>query len=274
MHSINTHKSDSLYTSSLFNTIKEYPSQSMDRVINKLINQKFKSTNTLIVGEFGSGKKRTARMLHEISDRSEGPFYSLNCELLENDEAHREFFGYAGYPENSLHPPKSAYERSHRGTLYIENFNQLNQDLQYTLIRTQTEGTSVRIGTTTSKYTDVRFIFGIRPLVYHNFESFRRKTRLEMNMISLFLPPLRERKKDIPVLAKKLLSDYNQKYNRSVEEISPDVMLKLYNYDWPGNVQQLKNTIQQAICVATGSELQLQDLPEYLLDKKLTRTNE
>jgi transcriptional regulator with PAS, ATPase and Fis domain len=209
---------------------------------------KFSKSNhpVLIYGESGSGKKSLAQAIHNESHRKEYPFIFLNCEAYSAEQLEAEMFGYSG-KSGKL----GAFEAAHNGTLFIEAIGKMPLSLQAKLINVLKQkkiihmnGLSIPVDVRliSSHYTDLKEVIAA--------EHFREDLFHLVNGVTLTLPALRERKEDLPELVRWFIASFNEKYGKQIVGLRPDVMERLKEAHWPGNIQQLKNTIER-ICIAT-----------------------
>jgi formate hydrogenlyase transcriptional activator len=213
----------------------------------------------LITGELGSGKELFARVIHHLSARRNRSFVKVNCvtscELLE-----RELFGFEkGAFNGATSSETGGLGMGHKGTLFLEELARFPLDLQPKLVRVLKCGEFERLGGTSIVRVDVRFIAATR----HDAAKWIAENRLRQDLYDQFnrssivqLPPLRERREDILLLAQYFVQKFAQRMNKNVEAISPETIFALLNYDWPGNVTQLENFIQRAVILTEGSRLQ------------------
>ncbi len=221
-------------------------------------------TTILIEGESGSGKEMIARYIHNISSRKDGPFIAINCGAIPKELAESELFGsekgaYTGAGEKTR---IGKFELADGGTLMLDEIGELNLDLQVKLLRVLQEKKFFRLGGTREISVNVRIIAAtnkdLRQAVAE--KTFREDLFYRLNVASIYVPPLRERKEDIPFLAMAFIDEFNKSFNKNIKKISPDALELMQNYSWPGNVRELRNTLERAILLANGEELK----PEHL----------
>jgi len=225
-----------------------------------------KST-VLITGESGTGKEIVAKALHFNSLRRDEPFIPVNCGAIPETLLESELFGYVkGAFTGATASRKGLFEEADGGTIFLDEIGELPLLVQVKLLRVLQEGEVRRVGDTRAIRVDVRLIAAsIKDLDKETKEGrFRDDLFYRLNVMTIHLPPLRERKDDIPILVDHFLRKYSQKLQKSIDRIEPEVMRLLMNYEWPGNVRELENIIERAIVLAERSTLNTEDIPEEL----------
>jgi two-component system NtrC family response regulator len=221
-------------------------------------------TTILIEGESGVGKEMIARYIHSISSRREGPFIAINCGAIPKELAESELFGsekgaYTGAGEKTR---IGKFEVADGGTILLDEIGELSLELQVKLLRVLQEKKFFRLGGTKEISVNVRIIAAtnkdLRQAVSE--KTFREDLYYRLNVATIYVPPLRDRKEDIPVLAMRFIEEFNKAFNKQIKRISPDAIDMMMNYSWPGNVRELRNTIERAVLLITGDELK----PEHL----------
>ena len=223
----------------------------------------YKST-ILITGESGTGKELIARALHYNSDRSERPFMPVNCGAIPENLLESELFGHAkGAFTDAIRTKKGLFEEADGGTLFLDEIGELPPQLQVKLLRVLQDGEIRRVGESKSIQIDVRIVAAtVKDLVKEVSEGrFREDLFYRLNVLPMHLPPLRERKEDIPMLVHHFIHKYSQSMNKQVVGISPKGLEVLMNYKWYGNVRELENTIERAIVLTDGKNIELENLP-------------
>ncbi|WP_436373404.1 sigma-54 interaction domain-containing protein [Cytobacillus sp. BC1816] len=207
------------------------------------------SSSVLIIGETGTGKELFAQSIHNGSSRSSKPFISQNCAALPDSLIEGLLFGTKkGAFTGSIERP-GLFEQANGGTLLLDEINSLNPSLQAKLLRVLQEKTVRRVGDTKDRTVDVRIIATINedPIDAISEDRMRKDLYYRLSVVSLFIPPLRERRKDIRDLAQFFIEKYNQLFGMNVAEIDEEVMNKFEQYDWPGNVRELEHIIEGAM---------------------------
>ena len=226
------------------------------------------SANVLILGESGVGKEPVARAIHENSSRHERPFLPLNCAAIPETLLEAELFGYErGAFTGAQAAKEGLLEAADGGTLFLDEFCELSPALQAKLLRTLEEGAVRRLGGRKPLPFDVRFVASTNRDIREEIRlgRFRQDLFFRINVIEIRVPPLRERREDIPLLVAHFLEEGSKGSGKAVEGITPEAMEWLTHYDWPGNVRELKNAIERALAYATGPFITVQDLPEAIL---------
>lgn len=236
--------------------------------IFKLIDLVAKSdAPVLITGENGTGKELVAKTIHQRSHRHRAPFVVAKCSGYSPTLLESELFGYErGAFPGASRQRKGRIERSQRGTLFLDEIGDISPATQVLLLRFLQDHCFERVGGETTIAADVRVLAAtnrdLRPLVAAG--RFRDDLYYRLNIVSLHLPPLRERKEDIPLLAVHFLKKYNQKEGKQVVAFAADAMEALLEYEWPGNVRQLENAVSHALILAQGDVIQWRHLPRFL----------
>ena len=222
----------------------------------------------LILGETGTGKERIARALHALSDRGSRRFVALNCAAIPGELLESELFGHAkGAFTGALRDRPGLLEEADGGTLFLDEIGDMRASLQAKLTRVLEERRVRRLGETDERAVDVRLIAAThRDLRQRVAEGrFREDLLYRLSVIQTQLPPLRERRDDIPILAQHFLRTIGERVARRVEQIAPAALDVLCRYRWPGNVRELRNVIERALVLGDGPVLELDDLPPELL---------
>ncbi|KYO63802.1 sigma-54 interaction domain-containing protein [Thermovenabulum gondwanense] len=215
----------------------------------------------LISGESGTGKELFAHAIHNLSKRSQGPFVRVNCAAINKDLLESELFGYEGGAfTGSLKKGKKGYfEEADGGTIFLDEVSELSMPAQAKLLRVLQEQEVIRVGATVPRKVDVRVIAATNRDLEEEVKAgnFRKDLFYRLDVLSIKIPPLRERKEDIPLLCRHILKKLNQKYGRGVNNISDEALKLLYSYDWPGNVRELENVISRAMINMDISEKEI-----------------
>lgn len=217
----------------------------------------------MILGESGVGKELFAKAIHQLSPRKDKPFLALNCATISPEIMESEFFGSKkGLYTGAVEDRKGIIEMADKGTVFLDEISELPLDLQAKFLRFLQEKEIRKIGELTPKKVDVRVIVAsnkdLKKLVEEG--KFRQDLYYRLEGLKLEIPPLRERKDDIPVLVNYFISKFNEKYNTDIKGISQDALLCLINYDWPGNVRQLENVVYQS-CIHASDYIEKENIP-------------
>ena len=222
----------------------------------------------LIRGESGTGKELVAHAIHNNSERSAKQFVAINCAVLSETLLESELFGYEkGAFTGAVAQKRGRLEVADGGTLFLDEVGELTPATQAKLLRVLQERQFERLGSTRSITVDVRIIAATNRNLEEAIKSgtFRQDLYYRLNVISLTLPSLRDRREDIPLLANYFVAKYSKKCKRLVSGISPEARACLVAYDWPGNVRELENAIERAVVLGNTEYLMPEDLPESLL---------
>jgi len=225
------------------------------------------ATTVLITGESGTGKELVARALHHRSPRKGGPFVAVNCGAIPEALLESELFGHKrGAFTDASSDKAGLFEEADGGTLFLDEIGELPQKLQVKLLRVLQEGTIRRIGETKDRKVDVRVVTATARELETEVEEqrFREDLFYRLNVLPITVPPLRERKSDIPLLVEHFLAKHNARLHTNVKAIAPSAMKVLLTYPWPGNVRELENLMERAMVLADGDTLGDEDLPEHL----------
>jgi len=223
--------------------------------------------NILITGETGTGKGLLAKYIHAHSRRANGPFLAINCGAFTEELLVSELFGHEkGAFTGATSIKKGLIEMASGGTLFLDEITEMSLNMQVKLLRAIQEREVLRLGATTAINVDVRFIAAtnrdIREVVKKG--EFRQDLYYRLNVISFHIPPLSERKEDIPLLCQYFLRKYSSLMNKNVSKISSQVMEILKQYDFPGNVRELENIIERGVALSSRETIEVEHLPEDL----------
>jgi transcriptional regulator with GAF, ATPase, and Fis domain len=234
------------------------------------------NTTVLITGESGTGKELAARAIHAASSKPGSPFVAINCAAIPESLLESELFGYEkGAFTGAVNQKKGKIELANGGTLFLDEIGELDPLLQAKLLRVLQEHEFERVGGTNPIKIDVRIIAATNRSLEKSIEEgkFRSDLYYRLNVIRLKMPPLRELGDDILLLAQYFISMYTAKIGRRVHGLSNDAKECLLKYDWPGNIRELQNTIERAVALGTSEWIELEDLPEPLLEKRPIPSN-
>ncbi|HEX7787111.1 MAG TPA: sigma-54 dependent transcriptional regulator, partial [Methylomirabilota bacterium] len=223
------------------------------------------SATVLIQGESGTGKELVARAIHERSSRRNGPFIAVNCAALPETLLESELFGYEkGAFTGAAGRKEGRFELADGGTLFLDEIADLSPVTQPKILRVLQEGEFERVGGTRSLRVDVRIVTAtnqdLAALVRD--KRFREDLFYRLNVITIQVPPLRDKREDVPVLAQHFLRVYAAKNNRQLDGFTDEAIGCLEAYAWPGNVRELENVVERAVVLARGSRVEAVDLPD------------
>jgi DNA-binding NtrC family response regulator len=253
---------DRLRRESNFDTIIA-ESEEMKDVLQLVAKVAESDSPVMLQGESGTGKELLARALHN-NGRPEGPFVPINCSALPETLLESELFGYMrGAFTGATSNKKGLFEEAHNGTLFMDEIGDMSTAVQVKLLRALDLGEIRRVGSNTQFYVDVRLVTAtnkdIEALVAEG--RFREELYYRLNVIYVFVPPLRDRRTDIIPLAEHFLKMYGSKMRKEVMEISSEARQLMLKYDWPGNVRELENAVERAVVLAQRNTLLPEDLP-------------
>jgi PAS domain S-box-containing protein len=221
------------------------------------------NTLVLLTGETGVGKEKIAAYIHRNSPRRDERFITINCGSISEQLAESELFGYepGAFTGANTRGKLGLFEVADRGTLFLDEIGELSMDLQVKLLRVIQEHEVLRVGSTLPRKIDIRIIAAtnqnLEDMVAQN--RFRRDLFYRINVFPLYIPPLRERPKDILPLSHTILEEFNKQYGLE-KEFTQDAEFELQNYSWPGNIRELRNIIERAMIISTGNEIFPEDL--------------
>jgi DNA-binding NtrC family response regulator len=221
-------------------------------------------SSVLITGESGSGKEMIAEALHYNSPRKDRPFIKLHCAALTESLLESELFGHEkGAFTGAVARKRGRFELANLGTLFLDEIGEINQNVQIKLLRVLEEKRFERVGGEETIEVDVRLIAATNRNLKEAIAdgSFREDLYYRLNVVNIAMPPLRERKEDIPLLTAAFLKEFSQENGKPIEGIDPKARAALYSYSWPGNVRQLRNSMESAVVLCKSSLITLDDLP-------------
>ncbi|MCS7215360.1 MAG: sigma-54 dependent transcriptional regulator [Thermodesulfovibrio sp.] len=224
-------------------------------------------TNVLILGETGTGKELFAKAIHESSYRKKKPFVAINCASLPENLLESELFGFVkGAFTGATSDKKGLLEIADGGTVFLDEIGDLPLSLQAKLLRVLEDMEIRPLGSVTSKKVDLRFISATNKNLIESVKEgrFREDLFFRLNVISLNIPPLRERGKDIEILANHFMRKFAIRMGKNLKKIDPQAIKLLYKHSWPGNIRELQNVIEQAVVFCEGDTIKPEDLPEYI----------
>lgn len=255
----------------LENLIGESPA--MHRILDTIRQVAPTRATVLILGESGTGKELIARAIHNLSNRNKTRFVAFNCSAFSPQLVESELFGhekgaFTGASERRI----GRIEQAAGGTLFLDEIGEIDGNVQVKLLRALDPGVFERVGGNQTIKTDIRLIAAtnrdLASLVSE--KKFREDLYYRLNVVQVRVPPLRERKEDIPLLANAFLKEISQRDNKTFRPLSPEAMEALLRYDWPGNIRELKGAIDSGVTLATGPQVTLQDLPVTISEARFS----
>jgi DNA-binding NtrC family response regulator len=246
-----------------------FRSREMTRVLQTAARSASSDTTVLITGESGTGKELIAHMIHRTSARKGRPFVTVNISALPESLVESELFGHRkGSFTGAAEDRMGRFEEANRGTIFIDEVGEITPALQVKLLRILQFGEVERIGENTPRKLDVRIIAATNRNLSDMVKKglFRADLFYRLNVIPIHIPPLRERKSDIPVLADALIARFNGRLGRAIGGISREAMDSLLRYNFPGNVRELENLVERAMVLSRGDMLLQKDFPDLGAD--------
>lgn len=230
-------------------------------VVRKAANSK---ASVLITGESGTGKELIANALHNLSNRRDKPFVKVHCAALSESLLESELFGHEkGAFTGAVARKRGRFELANTGSIFLDEIGEIDQNVQIKILRVLQDRRFERVGGEETLEVDVRIIAATnRDLLQEIAEHrFREDLFYRLNVVHIQVPPLRERKDDIPLLVASFLEEFAKENNKKITGIDARARSALYKYNWPGNIRQLRNCIESAVVMCSGSEITLEDLP-------------
>jgi DNA-binding NtrC family response regulator len=243
-------------------------SQSLEKTLKQARAVADTNATILIIGENGTGKEMLARAIHEESRRARAPFIAVSCAALPESLIESELFGHEkGAFTSATHTRMGRFELADGGTLFLDEVVELSPNVQVKLLRVLQERAFERVGGTKTLNVDIRLIAASNRDLETEVEgdNFRRDLFYRLNVVPLVLPPLRERREDIPGLAAHFAAKAAEKHGRAMAQLSPELIDSLHEYDWPGNVRELENLMERLVLLDRQPALGLEFLPEKML---------
>jgi two-component system, NtrC family, response regulator PilR len=243
-------------------------SRCMQEIYKMILDVASTASTVLIQGESGTGKELVARAIHSNSLRANAPFVSINCGAFTETLLESELFGYVkGAFTGAQANKRGLFEAAHGGTIFLDEISEMTLSMQVKLLRVLQQRAIRRVGSTEEVSIDTRVVAATNRDLAQMVEEklFRQDLYYRVNIILLKMPPLRDRKEDIPVLAEHFLQHYTQLSGRKITAVSENAMRFLEKYNWPGNVRELENAIERAVAFEPTSEIQAERWPEPIL---------
>jgi DNA-binding NtrC family response regulator len=252
-------------------------SEKMRDVFELVESVSYSSSSVLIQGESGTGKELVARAIHFRSPRKDKPFVVINCSALTETLLESELFGHMkGAFTGATANKRGLFEAAHTGTIFLDEIGDMPPATQVKLLRTLQQGEVKRVGSNDVTRVDVRTLAATNVNLAQAMKDgrFREDLFYRLNVISVSLPPLRERAEDIPLLAFHMLKRHSDKVGKSVKAFDPDVLDVMQRYRWPGNVRELENVVERAVVLARGDTVEVRHLPPHLQDDRFKKNGD
>jgi two-component system response regulator AtoC len=236
------------------------------------------TTSILITGETGTGKELIANAIHRNSPRKDDPFIKINCAAIAENLLESELFGYEkGAFTGAVNRKPGRFELAHKGTLFLDEVGELPKDMQVKLLRVIQDQEFERVGGLRTIKVDVRLITATNRDLLQDVKKnrFREDLYYRLNVLPIPIPPLRERKEDIPMLTDYFLDKFNKKLSRNILNVEQDVREAFLTYEWPGNIRELENLLERLVLLAQDDTLRIEDLPSEIesSDETLSATD-
>jgi DNA-binding NtrC family response regulator len=245
-------------------------SPELDMVLTTVAKVAPSDANVLITGESGTGKELVARALHKNSRRNQGPFIPVDCAALPSNLLESELFGHEkGAFTGADKAKRGLLEMADGGTLFLDEIGELSPELQAKLLRTLQERSFRRLGGERLVEVDIRILCSTNRDLTAEVENgrFRQDLLFRLNVVTLVLPPLRDRRGDVAILAQHFLRVFGRASGKALVRITPDALRLLERYQWPGNVREMRNVIERAIVLCDGETVRVRDLPDYIREQ-------
>ncbi len=239
-------------------------SEAMQEIFGMISRVAPTDSTVLITGESGTGKELIAQAIHANSQRSYMPFIAISCGALPDALLESELFGYEkGAFTGATHAKRGRFEMADGGTLFLDEIGDISLKTQVGLLRVLQQKEISRLGSEKTTKVDVRILAATNRDLKQAIqeERFREDLYYRLNVISIHIPPLRERTEDIPLLVKTFVRKFSAEMNKEEKKVSPSALKILMDYDWPGNVRELENVIERALVIGQGREILPDDLP-------------
>ena len=246
-------------------------SSAMQRVFELVSQVADSRANVLVTGESGTGKEMIARAIHEIGERRDGPFITVNCAAIPENLLESELFGHVrGAFTGALHNKEGLFELANGGTIFLDEVGDLPLPLQVKVLRAIQEKSFRRVGGTHDQQVDVRIVSATNRRLEEEVAQgrFREDLYYRLNVIEIPLPSLRERRDDVALLVDHFVEKYARELGKDVKGLSDEAMSKLASYRFPGNVRELENAIERAVALTRGPVIQVESLPRSVLERE------
>ncbi len=234
-------------------------------VVEKVANT---PSTVLITGESGVGKELIARALHDNSSRHAGPFIKINCAAIPKTLMESELFGYdKGAFTGAVGAKPGRFELAHGGTLFLDEIGEIPVEMQVKLLRVLQESEFERVGGIKTIKVDVRLVTATNRDLLQEIAAgnFRDDLFYRLNVVPIHIPPLRERREDVPLLANHFIAKFNDRLKKQITSVQPEAIARLVAYNWPGNIRELENLMERTMLFCEGPEIRVSDLPAEML---------
>jgi len=249
-------------------------SEKIIQLFNKIEQIAPTKASILIQGENGVGKEVVANLIYELSNRKDKPFVKVHCAALSESLLESELFGHEkGAFTGAIKMKKGRFELADNGTIFLDEIGEISQNIQIKLLRIIQEKEFERVGGEETISVDLRIISATNLDLKKEVEkgNFREDLYYRFNVIPINVPPLRERREDIPLFISNFISEFSKENNKLISEVSTKAKNALINYDWPGNVRELRNVLESAVVLTSNNIIDLDDLPSYIANNTDTK---
>ena len=246
-------------------------SNAMKRIFDVIRQVAPTKASVLITGESGVGKELVADAIHGLSTRKERPFVKVHCAALSQSLLESELFGHEkGAFTGAVARKRGRFELANSGSIFLDEIGEIEQTVQIKILRVLQEKRFERVGGEETLEVDVRIISATNRDLKTDIEngSFREDLFYRLNVVNIHVPPLRERKEDIPLLVSAFINEFAQENGKHIEGIDAKARASLYNYPWPGNVRELRNCIESAVVMSKNTIIQPDDLPPSIVERE------
>lgn len=236
----------------------------MHKVYDQILQASETDIPVLILGETGSGKDLVAYTIHKISKRADEAYHAVNLGALPSELVASELFGHEkGAFTGAVQQYKGVFEQGSKGTVFLDEIDTMDEKVQVSLLRLIEQKKFKRLGGTRSLVSKARLLAATNEKIDNLVETgiFRSDLFYRLDVFRISIPPLRERKSDIPIMIDEMILKYSKTYKKNITSVGQDVIDAFMNFDWPGNVRELKNVIQRAVLVCNGTSLEVEHLP-------------
>lgn len=242
-------------------------SEKMIKIANLIEQVAPSKTSVLILGENGVGKEVIANLIHDSSNRKNNPFIKVHCAALSENLLESELFGHEkGAFTGAIKEKKGRFELADSGTIFLDEIGEISPNIQVKLLRVIQEKAFERVGGEETITVDVRIVAATNKNLKKEVEEgrFREDLYYRLNVVQITVPPLRERKEDILLMVSSFIQNFSKENGKEIKEITKKAQTALYNYDWPGNIRELKNVLEAAVVLSKDGIIDINDLPPYL----------
>ena len=239
-------------------------SSQMQKIMQMIEQVAATKASVLITGESGVGKELVADAVHNLSNRKDNPYIKVHCAALAESLLESELFGHEkGAFTGAVSMKRGRFELAHTGTIFLDEIGEINQQVQIKILRVLQDKKFERVGGEHTQEVDVRVVSATNRDLKSEIEEgrFREDLFYRLNVVNIHVPPLRDRKEDIPLLISAFLQEFSEENQKNIEGVDPRARLALYNYHWPGNIRELRNCMESAVVMSKGNIISYDDLP-------------